>query len=259
MKLIKLKASSNSLRHKIKLQKNLLCKNNKLIKTLLLGTKSWSGRSSSYGRITVRHKGGACKKLFRVINFTNLFFFAIVLGIIYDPNRNIFISLNYNLETKQFFHTSGVNKVTSGSLLICQETVSVLQLGFRLNLNTIPVGALIHNIAINKNSLVKYIRSAGTYGQLLQKNNLICKVKLPSGLILSITNLAYATLGILTNLTYNKIVLGKAGVNRLKGIRPSVRGIAMNPVDHPHGGRANGGCHPMTPWGKPTRGYKTKK
>ena len=84
MKLIKLKAISNSLRHKIKLQKNLLCKNNKLIKTLLLGTKSWSGRSSTYGCITVRHKGGACKKLFRVLNFTNLFFFAIILGIIYQ-------------------------------------------------------------------------------------------------------------------------------------------------------------------------------
>lgn len=259
MKLVKLNATSNSLRHRIKLQKNLLCKNNKLIKKLLIGTKSWSGRSSITGRITVRHKGASCKKLFRIINFTNLFFFAIVLGILYDPNRNIFISLNYNFETKNFFHTSAVNKVTPGSLLICQEKVSSLQLGFRLNLNYIPVGTLIHNIALNKYSPIKYIRSAGTYGQLLQKNNFICKIKLPSGIILSITSVAYATLGILTNLTANKVVLGKAGINRLKGIRPSVRGIAMNPVDHPHGGRANGGCHPMTPWGKPTRGYKTKK
>jgi len=92
-----------------------------------------------------------------------------------------------------------------------------------------------------------------------KKNNLICKIKIPSGRILNINSLAYGTLGVLSNLHANKVVLGKAGSNRLKGIRPTVRGIAMNPVDHPHGGRANGGCHPMTPWGKPTRGYKTKK
>jgi len=177
----------------------------------------------------------------------------------YDPNRNIFISLNYNFETKFFFHTSAISKVTPGSLIICQEYTQELRLGYRLKLKNIPVGTLINNVSINHNTATKYIRAAGTYGQLLQKNNLTCKIKLPSGLIINIFPFSYATIGVLTNATFNKVVLGKAGANRLKGFKPCVRGIAMNPVDHPHGGRSNGGCHPMTPWGKPTRGKKTAK
>lgn len=257
MKLIKLKPTSNSRRHALKLKKNLLCKNNRLIKTLLVGSKQWAGRNSSSGRITIRHRGSGCKKLFRLLNLTNLSFFAITLGITYDPNRNIFISLNYNLNTKSFFYTPTIHNVTAGSLIICQETSVDLRLGYRLKLKSIPVGTLINCISVNNYPKIKYIRSAGTYGQLLQKNSISCKIKLPSGLILDISPYSYATIGILANLDYNKIILGKAGINRLKGFRPGVRGIAMNPVDHPHGGRSNGGCHPMTPWGKPTRGKPT--
>ena len=259
MKLIKQNPTSNGVRHRIKLQKNLLCKNNKLIKQLLIGTKSWAGRNSINGRITIRHRGAGSKKLFRIINFTNLPFFALVLGITYDPNRNIFISLNYNFETKNFFNTSAVHNVTPGSLIICQENAIDLRLGYRLRLKNIPVGALINNIALNQNAVTQYIRAAGTYGQLLQKNNNICKIKLPSGILLNLLPNSFATIGILTNLHNNKLIYGKAGYNRLRGFKSKVRGIAMNPVDHPHGGRSNGGCHPMTPWGKPTRGKPTKK
>ena len=258
MKLIKIKPTSNSIRHKLKLQKNLLCKSSRLIKHLLLGTKTWAGRSSYTGQITVRHKGKSCKKLFRIINFNNAFFFAIVMGVSYDPNRNIFISLNYNLLNENFFYTSAINNVTPGSLIISQEKNSDLRLGYRLKIKNIPAGTLISNLSLSTNSSIKLIKSAGTYGQILQKNNLDCKIKLPSGIISNISNLSYATIGILSNLNSNKVILGKAGTNRLKGIRPSVRGIAMNPVDHPHGGRSNGGGHPKTPWGKPTRGKKTK-
>ena len=257
MKLIKVNPTSNGIRHKIKLQKNLLCKNNKLIKQLILGTKNWAGRNSSNGRITIRHRGAGCKNLFRIINFTNLPFFAIVLGISYDPNRNIFISLNYNFETKNFFNSSAINKLTPGALIVCQETALEIRLGYRLKLKNIPVGTLINNLALNNNTLAKYIKSAGTYGQLLQKSNKTCKIKLPSGLLINLLAVSFATIGILTNINHNKIILGKAGFNRLKGFKSKVRGIAMNPVDHPHGGRSNGGCHPLTPWGKPTRGKPT--
>jgi large subunit ribosomal protein L2 len=259
MKLLKLKPITNGIRHQIKIQKNLLCKSNNLIKMLLQGSKSWSGRSSSTGRITVRHKGGGCKNVFRLVNLTNQFFFALVIGILYDPNRSVFISLNYNLLTHQFFHTSAVTNVMTGSLIICNDSVKELRLGYRLMLKNIPVGSLVSNVSYNYESCVKYIRSAGTYGQLLQKTKDFCKVKLPSGDFLNLLPVSYATIGTLTNINHNKIVLGKAGRSRHQGIRPSVRGIAMNPVDHPHGGRSNGGCHPMTPWGKPTRGKPTRK
>lgn len=259
MKLIKINPTSNGVRHVLKLQKNLLCKNNKLIKNLLLGSKNWAGRNSITGVITIRHRGTGCKKLFRAINFTNLSFFALVLGITYDPNRSVFISLNYNLKENSFFYTPATNKVTTGSLIICQEYATELRLGYRLTLKSIPVGTFIHNIALSIKNKTQYIRSAGTYGQLQQKTINNCKVKLPSGIIINLLPKSYATIGILTNLNNNKRILGKAGYNRLKGFRPSVRGIAMNPVDHPHGGRSNGGCHPMTPWGKPARGKSTRK
>ncbi len=259
MKLIKLKPVTNGIRHKIKIQKSLLCKGNDLIKVLLQGSKSWSGRSSNTGRITVRHKGGGCKNTFRSITLTNKFFFGIVLGVMYDPNRSVFISLNYNFLTSRFFYTSAINNVSAGSLLVCRDSIKELRLGYRLMLKNIPVGSLISNVSCNYDSCIKYIRSAGTYGQLIQKNQDSCKIKLPSGQFLSLLPVSYATIGTLTNINNNKIVLGKAGCSRHAGVRPSVRGIAMNPVDHPHGGRSNGGCHPMTPWGKPTRGKPTKK
>lgn len=259
MRLLKLKVSSNGTRHQIKIKKSLLCKNNRLIKNLLIGTKQWAGRNSTTGRITVRHQGSGCKKLYRLIQFNNYHYFALVLGILYDPNRSVFISLNYNFITKSFFQTSAVQNLTPGSLILCKELVKEFRLGYRLKLKSIPVGSLINNISINYSNTIQYIRSAGTYGQLIQKNKILCKIKLPSGQFLNLLPSSYATIGILTNLNHNRIVIGKAGINRLKGIRPSVRGIAMNPVDHPHGGRTNGGCTSMTPWGKPTRGKPTVK
>ena len=259
MSLVKLNSTSNGVRHQIKFKKNLLCKNNRLIKNLLIGTKKWAGRNTTTGRITVRHQGSGCKKLYRLIAFNNNHFFALIIGTVYDPNRNIFISLNFNLITQKFFHTSAIVNLSPGSLILCKESVTEFRLGYRLKLKSIPVGSLIHNISINYNFKIKYIKSAGTYGQLIQKNKFSCKIKLPSGQILTLLPVSYATIGILSNIDHNKIIVGKAGINRLKGIRPSVRGIAMNPVDHPHGGRTNGGCPSMTPWGKPTRGKPTKK
>ena len=259
MILIKLNPVTNGTRHQIKLKKNLLCKNNRLIKNLLIGTKKWAGRSKTTGRISVRHQGSGCKKLYRSINFNNLPYFALVLGILYDPNRSVFISLNYNLISNKFFHTSAIAHLRPGSLILCKDFSFEYRLGYRIKLKSIPIGSLINSLSINFKSKIQYIKSAGTYGQLVQKNKLNCKIKLPSGKLLNLLPHSYATIGVLANPEHNKKIIGKAGINRLKGIRPSVRGIAMNPVDHPHGGRTNGGCPSMTPWGKITRGKPTKK
>jgi large subunit ribosomal protein L2 len=126
-------------------------------------------------------------------------------------------------------------------------------------LQNIPAGSIIHSLSFNKKLNSIYIKSAGTFGQLIQKNNFFCKIKLPSSKIIEVSNSAFATIGIVSNSQHSNVVLGKAGRNRNKGIRPSVRGIAMNPVDHPHGGRTNGGRPSVTPWGKPTRGKPTSK
>ena len=120
------------------------------------------------------------------------------------------------------------------------------------------MGSLLSNLSKNAD-FSSLVRSAGTFAQLIQKKDNYCKIRLPSNKIITLSINSYATIGINSNLQANRVIMGKAGRNRLKNIRPTVRGIAMNPVDHPHGGRSNGGCHPMTPWGIKTRGKKTRK
>ena len=257
MKFIRTHSTSNSSRHRIAIKKNILSKNNKFIKNLLIGKKSFNGRSATTGRITVRHKGGGAKKNYRLVHNINGTYCSLVLGINYDPNKNIFIALNFNLLTHSFFYSPAIHKIYVGALLVCGDDIDEIRIGYRLKLANIPVGSLICYLSENKQS--KYIKSAGSYGQLVEKSYRHCKVKLPSGAILSTISSAYATIGTLSNPNHNKIVIGKAGRNRLIGIRPSTRGVAMNPVDHPHGGRSNGGFISKTPWGKITRGKKTKK
>ena len=168
------------------------------------------------------------------------------------------LSLNFDLIDKKFFNSNAILNTYAGSLLICQKKIIDYYLGYRSQISNLPVGSLISNISKNFefSSLVK---SAGTFAQLIQKQTKICKIRLPSNKTINYPINSYATLGINANIQANQIIIGKAGYNRLKNIRPTVRGIAMNPVDHPHGGRSNGGCHPMTPWGIKTRGKKTKK
>ena len=257
MNLIKLKATTNGTRHQINIQKNLLSKTNRLLKKNQRGIKNQSGRSSLTGRITVRHKGGACKNLYRIINFKNTFYNAIVVSVLYDPNRTAFISLNYSLNEKIFFYTLATDSIYAGSFISCDSENNELKLGFRTLLKNIPTGSLIHSLSLNNKT--KYIRSAGTFGQLVQKDLNFCQIKLPSNKIIKIASSEFATIGILSNIKHNLVTIGKAGRNRLKGVRPAVRGIAMNPVDHPHGGRTNGGMPSVTPWGIPTKGKPTVK
>jgi len=259
MKLVKLKPVTNGTRHQLNIKKNLLSKSCRILKKDSVGKKNQSGRSSITGRITVRHKGGGCKNLYRIINFKNEFYFGIVIAVYYDPNRSAFISLNYNFITKSFFYCLATNFVFVGSLILCDNKDVELRLGYRTTLKNIPTGAVIHSVSLSKKSSSTYIRSAGTFGQLIQKNIDFCKIKLPSNVIIKVSSLAYATIGVISNTQHNIVVIGKAGRNRKKGKRPSVRGIAMNPVDHPHGGRTNGGMPSVTPWGIPTKGKPTVK
>jgi large subunit ribosomal protein L2 len=259
MLLFKKNPITNGLRHQIVLQKNLLSKTNRLIKSLLLGSKKKSGRSTVTGRITVRHKGGGVKRCFRYINTSNEFVYSITIAICYDPFKNSFISLQYDFLKNIFFYNKATNLVLPGALISCSSKFNGdFFLGSRFQIKNIPTGSLLHSLSI-KNNKIKYIRSAGSFGQLIQKDFIQSKIRLPSGKIFVLSTNNYATLGVSSNLKFNLISIGKAGKNRLKGKRPSVRGIAMNPVDHPHGGRTNGGCVWVTPWGIPTKGKSTKK
>jgi len=259
MRLKKLNPTSNGSRHAVLLKKNLLSKNNRVVKSLLKGFKNFSGRSSLTGRITVRHKGGGCKKLYRLIDKKNDKSISIVVSIFCDPNRNSFVSLNFDLINRRFFYMSNTNLVYPGYLIVLDKNLSDLRLGYRTSLNNIPTGSLVSNLSVSDLTSPNYIRSAGTFGQIIEKSLTFCKIKLPSNKIIKVSTSSLATLGSVSNTKHNLVVKGKAGRSRFLGIRPAVRGIAMNPVDHPHGGRTNGGRPPVTPWGKPTRGKPTVK
>lgn len=254
----KVKVVNNSNRNKIKIFKALLSKTNKINKINIKGFHSFQGRSSNNGRITVRHKGGRVKRLFRFLNFKNNKFKGIVITTMYDPNRSSFISLIFDFKKKIFFKNLTTNLLLPGSLVLCTEKKIDLKLGYRIPIINIPTGSIFHSL--NNVGNTKIARSAGSYCQLLQKNLNTSKIKIPSGKFIEILNsFSYGTLGKVSNAIFRTIRLGKAGISRLKGRRPTVRGIAMNPVDHPHGGRTNGGIHWKTPWGIPTKGKKTVK
>jgi large subunit ribosomal protein L2 len=252
-----LKAITNGTRHQFIIQKNFLFKSNKIIKAY--GYKKFVGRSSLTGRITVRHKGGGRKHLYKLINFSNKDFIGIILGILYDPNRNSFISCVFNLLTLKFFNTLTIENVFPGALISCQSKTAIYFLGGRYPIKNISAGSLICLLSQNKFKSAQLIRSAGTYGTLLQLTDKVAVIRAPSSKLMTVDINNYITLGGIYNNGSNIMVLGKAGKARLKGRRPTVRGIAMNPVDHPHGGRSNGGIHPRTPWGKPTKGVLTGK
>lgn len=260
MKLVKLKPTSNGVRHQLNIKKSLLSKTNKLLKNSIVGFKKFAGRSAFNGKISVWHKGSGCKSNFRKINFTSLESESIVVCIMYDPKRNSFISLNFDLKKNYFFQTLSTNFVYPGSLISCTPYAGELSLGNKTKLKYIPTGSLIHSLTNSFNSeKICFARSAGTFCQIIQKSVNNIKVRLPSGKIVNLLPDVYATVGVLSNLQHNLTVTGKAGRNRLKGKRPTVRGVAMNPVDHPHGGRTNGGRPSVTPWGLPTKGKPTVK
>lgn len=258
MKLIKLKPNTNGTRHQLNIQKSLLSKTNKVLKSAVLGRKENAGKSTITGRTTVWHKGSGCKSNYRKIKFLKKDSTNLVVCTMFDPQRSAFISLNFDVENKQFYQTLSTSNVYCGSVSSFSKSEKDLFLGDRTSIDNIPPGSTVHSLT-GTNGKPMFARSAGTFCQIVQKQVNSCKIRLPSGLIISVDNKSLATVGSISNSQHNLIKIGKAGRNRLKGIRPTVRGIAMNPVDHPHGGRTNGGRPSVTPWGKPTKGKPTVK
>ena len=244
-------------RHKIGIQKNLLSKTNSLNKIFFKKIKKNQGRSSKTGHITVRHHGGGHKKKYRIL-FSNKSV-LIIISTFYDPYRNSFLNVGFDLVKYIFTLIPAIDKIAVGSLLESSDKLDNYRPGCSLMLGNIPTGSFINSVILPNCDKATLIRAGGTYGQILQKTKNICKIKLPSNKIVEIKNKSFATLGVISNNVSNLRCFGKAGARRILGKRPSTRGIAMNPVDHPHGGRTNGGCHPVSPWGKLTRGVPTRR
>jgi large subunit ribosomal protein L2 len=260
MQIQKVKPVTPGIRHKITIKKNLLSKNNSIIKNLMAYYHRKNGHGSD-GHITVWHKQRGHKKLYRLINFGNFPGRFLVISNFYDPYRSAFISLVFNFIYKKFDFLLLTENMNPGTLFLSElKHMSLdLRLGDKTRLKYMPGGLFIHSIIVNAYKRASYVRSAGTFGQIIQKSRSFFKIRLPSGKIITLNNLVTATVGRLSNFKHNLSVIGKAGRNRNLGRRPIVRGVAMNPVDHPHGGRTKGGCHWVTPWGKPTKGKKTVK
>ena len=230
-------------------------------KSLVTTIKKYAGRNAM-GRITVRHRGGGQKRLYRIIDFKRDKdgIPAKVATIEYDPNRSANIALlNYVDGEKRYMLAPEGLKVGD---TVLSGTGADIKVGNALPLRNIPVGSLIHNLEMKPGHGAQLVRSAGTVAQLMAKESKYAHVRLPSGEVRLILIECKATIGQVGNLEHENITIGKAGRKRLSGIRPTVRGIVMNPVDHPHGGgegRSPIGRNPVTPWGKPALGVKTRK
>ena len=229
-------------------------------KSLLEPMSVTAGRNS-YGRITVRHKGGANRRKYRVIDFKrDKAGNATVMTLEYDPNRSAFIALvQYEDGEKRYIIAPHGLKVGD---VISSGAGSDIKPGNALSLSDIPVGTFIHNVELYPGKGAQFVRSAGNMAQLMAKENGYALIRLPSGELRNVPAECIATIGQVSNIDHENVHLGKAGRTRHKGIRPTVRGSVMNPCDHPHGGGEGkspvGRPGPVTPWGKPAMGYKTR-
>ena len=229
-------------------------------KSLTVIKKKFAGRNS-YGRITVRHRGGGNKLKYRIIDFKRSNTLpATVIGIEYDPNRSAYIALLQNTEGEKSYIVAPVG-LTDGDVVYTGPDADIKP-GNTLPLENIPVGTFIHNIELYPGKGAQLVRSAGVAAQLVSKENGVALIRLPSGEVRYIRLDCKATVGQVGNIEHDTIKLGKAGKKRHMGIRPTVRGSVMNPCDHPHGGGEGkspiGRPSPVTPWGKPALGYKTR-
>ena len=229
-------------------------------KSLIEIKKKNAGRNS-YGRITVRHKGGGNKVKYRIVDFKRVDTTAnTVIGVEYDPNRTAYIALLQNAEGDKSYIIAPTG-VTNGDVLYSGADADIKP-GNTLPIANIPVGTFIHNIELYPGKGGQLVRSAGAAAQLMAKENGVAQVRLPSGEVRIIRLDCKATIGQVGNIEHDTIKLGKAGKTRHRGIRPTVRGSVMNPCDHPHGGGEGrspiGRPSPVTPWGKPALGYKTR-
>lgn len=232
------------------------------VRSLLVKLPATAGRNNN-GRITSRHKEAGAKKLYRIIDFKRRKFDieGTVKAVEYDPNRNCRIALiNYiDGEKRYIIKPSGLNV---GDKVSSAEGGLDIKPGNAMKMKNIPIGTVIHNIELKPGKGAQIVRSAGGNAQLMGKEEKYVIVRLPSGEMRRILAECMATIGTVGNEDWANVTIGKAGRNRHRGIRPQTRGSAMNPIDHPHGGgegKKNSGRHPVTPWGKPTKGAKTRR
>jgi large subunit ribosomal protein L2 len=230
-------------------------------KSLLIPLQRTGGRNC-YGRITMRHVGGGHKRRYRTIDFRRdkMEIPARVAELEYDPNRSSRIALLHYLDGEKRYIIAP-SKIDVGDTIVSSERADIKP-GNTMPIKNIPLGSLIHNVELKIGRGGQLIRSAGTYGQLMAKEEGYAQVRLPSGEVRKILLDCKATIGQVGNIDHENISIGKAGRSRWLGRRPKVRGVAMNPVDHPMGGgegKSSGGRHPCTPWGVPTKGHKTRK
>jgi len=222
-----------------------------------------TGGRNNLGRITSRRRGGGHRRRYRIIDFKRNKFDskAKVIAIEYDPNRSSRIALiKYEDNEKRYIIAPDNLKI--GSVVVSSKEKIPFKDGNATILKNIPEGMLIHNIELKPGKGAQMSRSAGTYARIMAKENKMVTLKLPSGEIRMVLDKCLATIGTVGNKNHENIKIGKAGRSRWLGKRPKVRGVAMNPVDHPHGGgegRTSGGRHPVSPWGTPAKGYKTRK
>ena len=231
------------------------------VKSLVQGLTKSGGRSSN-GRITVRFRGGGAKRLYRLVDFKRRKFDvpAVIQRIEYDPNRTAFIAL-IKYSDGELSYILAPQRVKAGDEIIASDKVDVKP-GNASPLRSMPIGTIIHNVELKPLKGGQIARSAGAYAQLVGRDGGYAQIRLNSGELRMVQDTCMATVGAVSNQDHMNENLGKAGRVRHMGFRPHVRGVAMNPIDHPHGGgegRTSGGRNPVTPWGKDTKGTRTRK
>ena len=230
-------------------------------KSLTVALRKKGGRNNT-GKITVRRRGGGHKRRYRIIDYKRDKFGikGKIATVEYDPNRSAYISLVHYDDGEKRYILSPLD-ISVGTNIVSGDKVP-LKIGNALLLSNIPTGLFVHNVELITGKGGQMVRTAGAYAQVMAHDNGYTTLKLPSGEVRMVSDQCMATIGQVGNRTFEQIVSGKAGRSRWLGKRPKVRGVVMNPVDHPHGGgegKTSGGRHPVSPWGKPTKGYKTRK
>ncbi|MCP4408052.1 MAG: 50S ribosomal protein L2 [Gammaproteobacteria bacterium] len=228
----------------------------------LLEKKTKSGGRNNLGRITTRHRGGGHKQKYRVIDFKRIKdgVPAQIERIEYDPSRSAHIALLRYADGERRYIIAP-KKIKVGDSIVSGSEAAI-KVGNSLPLRNLPLGSVVHCVELKPGKGAQMVRSAGTAAQLIAREGGYVTLRLRSGEMRKVLSECRATLGEVSNAEHNLLKLGKAGAQRWRGVRPTVRGVVMNPVDHPHGGgegRTSGGRHPVTPWGVPTKGYKTRK
>ncbi|GIU82128.1 MAG: 50S ribosomal protein L2 [Acidobacteria bacterium] len=256
----KVKPTTPARRFQTYLTKDELTPGAKPEKSLLVPKKRISARNN-YGHITVRHRGGGHKRKYRIIDFKRdkIGIPGKVTQIEYDPNRSANIALITYADGEKRYILAPVG-LKVGATVMSGEDADILP-GNALPIRNIPLGTAVHNVELRPGKGGQLVRAAGTFAQIIAKEGDYAQLRMPSGEVRKVLMDCMATVGQVGNVDHENVSIGKAGRSRWLGRRPAVRGVAMNPVDHPHGGgegKTSGGRHPVTPWGQPTRGYKTR-